>query len=129
MEFSLKKMTKEQGRDTGMAMVLLLLILDLKLKRHGILFAAIAVLIVNMVVPQIYKPVAVIWLGFSHLLGTVMSKVLLSVLFFGFITPVAVLRRLFGKDSLRLRSFKKSEESTLVVRNHVFSGQDIKKPY
>jgi hypothetical protein len=129
MEFSLKKITKEQSRDTGMAMVLLLLLLDLRLKRHGILVGAIALQVLNMTVPQIFKPVAVVWLGFSHVLGTVMSKILLSLLFFGFVTPIAILRRMFGKDSLHLRAFKSSEESMLLVRNHLFASQDIKKPY
>jgi len=50
-------------------------------------------------------------------------------LFFGVITPIGILRRLSGKDSLKLRNFKASKDSALVVRNHVFQGQDIEKPY
>jgi len=129
MEFAINKMTKDQSRDTGMAMVLLLLLLDMRFKRHGILVSAIVLQVVNMTVPQVFKPVAVVWLAFSHLLGTVMSKVLLSVLFFGFVTPVAFLRRMFGKDSLQLRDFKSSEKSTLISRDHLFRAQDINKPY
>jgi len=63
------------------------------------------------------------------LMGTVMSKVLLSILFFLVITPIGVLRRLFGKDSLKLRDFKASRDSATVERNHVFTAQDIEKPY
>jgi hypothetical protein len=129
MEFSIKKMTKDQSRDTGMAMVLLLLILYLRMRRDGYLWAGLLLHIVNMVVPRIFAPVAVVWLGFSHLLGTVMSKILLSVLFFGLVTPIGALRRLFGRDSLKLRAFKASEESVMSVRNHLFVGQDIEKPY
>jgi len=129
MEFSKTKMNKEQSKDTGMAMALLLLIVFLKTRRNGWLYAAIVVQIVDMVVPQIFAPVAVIWFGFSHVLGTVMSRILLSILFFGLVTPVGVLRRLFGKDSLRLRAFKASEESAMVVRNHLFVAKDIERPY
>ena len=129
MKFSMRNITKDQSRDTGMAMVLLLLILCFRLKREWILLAAIALHVVNMIVPRIYAPIAVVWLGFSQLLGTVMSKILLSILFFGVVTPIGILRRLFGKDSLKLRAFKVSEESVMSVRNHMFVGRDIEKPY
>ncbi len=99
MKFSIRNMTKDQSRDTGMAMVLLLLIVYVRTKRDGILWAAMILHVLNMIVPRVYAPIAVVWLGFSHLLGTVMSKVLLSVLFFGVVTPIGFLRRLFGKDS------------------------------
>lgn len=126
---SMKKITKDQSRDTGMAMVLLLLLLYIRTKREGMLWAALVLHVVNMIGPRIFAPIAVIWLGFSHLLGTVMSKILLSILFFGLVTPIGILRRLFGKDSLNLRAFKASEESVMSVRNHMFVGRDIEKPY
>jgi hypothetical protein len=129
MEFSLKKMTKDQSRDTGMAMVLLLLLIYLKTRREGLVYAAMILHVVNMIVPRVYAPVAVLWLGFSHVLGTIVSKVLLSILFFGLVTPIGVLRRLFGKDSLKLRAFKANEESAMSVRNHLFVGRDIERPY
>lgn len=124
-----KKITKDQSRDTGMAMVLLLLIVFLSRKREGYLFAAMAVHVLNMIVPQIYKPVAVIWLGFSDLLGAVVPKVLLGLVFFLVVTPLGVLRRLSGKDSLKLRVFKASQDSVMVERKHTFVGVDLERPY
>lgn len=129
MEFFKRRITKDQSRDTGMAMVLLLLILYLRTKRGGMLWAAIALHVVNMTVPRIYGPIAVVWLGLSHLLGTMMSKIMLAILFFGVVTPIGILRRLFGKDTLKLRAFKAGEESVMSVRNHMFVGRDIEKPY
>jgi hypothetical protein len=129
MKFSIRHITKDQSRDTGMAMVLILLILCFRMKREWILLAAITMHVVNMIVPRIYAPIAVVWLGFSRLLGTVMSKILLSILFFGIVTPIGILRRLFGRDSLKLRAFKASEASVMTVRNHLFVGRDIEKPY
>ena len=125
----LKNMTKDQSRDTGMAMVLLAILVYLKTRENLALYIAVILHVVNMIVPRVFAPVAVVWFGLSRVLGTVMSKVLLSVLFFGLVTPIGVLRRLFGKDSLRLRDFKASRESAMLVRNHLFVGQDIEKPY
>jgi hypothetical protein len=129
MQFLRRKITKGQSRDTGMAMVLLLLIGAASRKREGYLFAAMALHILNMTVPQIYKPVAVIWLGLSDLLGSVVSRVLLSIVFFVVVTPIGIFRRLIGRDSLKLRAFKASKQSVMLDRNHTFVGKDLETPF
>jgi hypothetical protein len=129
MQLLNRKITKEQSRDTGMAMVLLLLILAIRAKREGYLYAAIALQVLNMIVPQLFRPVAVLWLGFADLLGAIMPKVLLSIVFFLVVMPVAILRRLAGKDSLKLRAFKASKGSIMLERNHKFSATDLERPF
>ena len=74
--------------------------------------------VVNMIVPQVFRPVAVVWLGLSEKLGAMSSKVLLSIVYFCVVTPIGLLRRLAGKDSLKLRVFKASQESAMWERNH-----------
>ena len=100
------KVTKEQSKDTGMALVLVLLLMWAFTRRDAFVLAAIALHVVNMTVPQVYRPAAVVWFGLSHLLGTVVSKVVLWIIFFTVVTPVAMWRKLFGMDSLQLRAFK-----------------------
>jgi hypothetical protein len=129
MEFLKRKITKDQSRDTGMAMVLLLLIVFLSRKREGYLFAAMALHVINMTVPQVFRPIAVLWLGLSDLLGAVVSRILLSIVFFLVVTPIAILRRLMGKDSLKLRAFKAGNDSVMLERNHTFIGRDLEKPF
>lgn len=124
-----RKITKDQSRDTGMAMVLLFLLIFLGRKKEGWLFIAMALHVINMIVPNIYKPIAVLWLGLSDLLGAVTSKILLGLLFFIVVTPIGIFRKLAGKDSLKLRAFKKSRESAMLTRNHMFSAKDIENPY
>lgn len=124
-----KKITKDQSRDTGMAMVLLFLILFVARKREWLLIGAMVLHVANMIVPQIYRPVALVWLGLSEMLSTVSSKILLSIVFFGVVTPIGVLRRLFGKDSMKLHAFKAGRDSVMLERNHKFSAKDIERPY
>jgi hypothetical protein len=128
-KFFTRKITKDQSRDTGMAMVLLLLIVFATRKREVYLIGAMVLHVLNMIVPQLYRPVALLWLGLSDLLGSVVSKILLSVVFFVVVTPIGILRRLFGKDSLQLRAFKASKESVMLERNHTFIGSDLERPY
>ena len=82
MKFFTTNISKDQSRDTGMAMVLLCMLLAVSPKHpHGYLYAAMALQVVNMIFPQIFRPVAVVWLGFSNLLGEIAPKILLSIVF------------------------------------------------
>jgi hypothetical protein len=129
MTFLKRKITKDRSRDTGMAMVLLFLLLFVARKREGWLFVATGLHVLNMMVPQIYRPIAVLWLGFSDLLGAVVPKVMLGSLFFLVVTPIGLFRRMLGKDALRLRVFKGGDGSVMLQRNHLFVAQDLEKPY
>jgi Saxitoxin biosynthesis operon protein SxtJ len=124
-----RTITKDQSKDTGMAMVLLLLLVSGSFRHQVLIAVAIITLVVTMVYPQIYRPIAVVWLGCTHLLGTVVSKILLTIVFFGVVAPIGLARKLLGIDSLRLKQFKSGEGSVMVIRNHTFIGQDIEKPY
>src|ERR1041384_8138064 len=104
-----RPVTKEESKDTGMAMVLLLLLFSGAVKRETLVTIAIAALVVDMTFPQLYRPVAVLWLGLTHLLGTVVSKILLTLVFFGVVAPIGLARKLLGFDSLRLKGFKGGE--------------------
>ena len=123
------ELTRDQYKDTGMAMVLIFLILALIFKQDFFIFCAIGVHVVNMIAPQVYRHVAVIWLGLAHLLGTIVSKVILSIVFLGIVTPVGLLRRIFVKDSLKLKGFKAGHESVMQERNLKYNGENIERPY
>jgi hypothetical protein len=124
-----RDISKDQSKDTGMAMVLLLLLFSVALKRQGLVTAAIVALVTDMTFPRLYRPIAVVWLGLSHLLGTIVSKMLLTLVFFCIVTPIGMARRLLGNDSLQLKKFKSGRDSVMTVRDHTFTGRDIEKPY
>ncbi len=128
-DFFKRDITKDQSRDTGMAMVLLCLIVAASRKREGYLFAAMVLHVLNMIKPQMYRPLAVLWLSLSDLIGAVVSKIVLAVVFVVVVVPIGIIRRLVGKDSLRLRAFKASPDSVMLERNHTFVGGDLDKPY
>jgi hypothetical protein len=127
--FLKRRITKDESRDSGMAVVLLFLILWFVLKRREFVVAAVALHVVNMTLPQIYRPFAVLWLGLSDLLGWVVSNILMSVVFFAVVTPIGLFRRLLGKDSLKLRVFKAGTDSVMVARSYKFTARDLERPY
>lgn len=112
-----------------MAMVLLLLILWLPLKRRELILGALALQVLSMSVPRLFQPLAVLWLGLSDLIGEVVSRILMFIVFFVVVTPIGLVRKLSGKDSLKLRTFKAGKDSVMLTRNHAFSARDLERPY
>ena len=119
----------KQNSDTGMAMVLILLLIGFFTGQTFFYNIAIPVLIINMAWPTFFYPVAVLWLGVSSLLGTVMSFIILSVVFTVLVIPVGLFRQMMGKDSLQLKNFKEDRDSVFELRNHTYTPQDLEEPY
>ena len=74
-----KTISKQQASDTGMAIVLILLLVGFFSQNSFYYKIAIPVLIINMAFPMFYYLFAIIWLGFSQLLGIVVSKIILTI--------------------------------------------------
>ena len=124
-----KSISKKEASDTGMAMTLICLLLGFYTKNIIYYKIAIPVLVMNMAFPMFYYPFAMIWLGLTNLLGIVISRVLLSIVYLLFLLPVGVIRRAMGKDSLNLTGFKKGKNSVMINRDIEFTANDIKNPF
>ncbi len=124
-----RETTLDQARDTGQAMVLLCLILVIFFRRASFAGIAFALLLINMACPQAYKPLAKWWFALSHLLSRVVPRILLGILFYSMVTPVGCLRRLLGKDPLKLNQWKKGRASVLRVRDQTLTAKDIINPF
>lgn len=126
-----KTVSKKEATDTGMAMTLICLLIGAYYKNNDFYIAAIATLVVTMAFPMLYYHlrIAMLWYGLTNLLGMVLSKVLLSVVYILFLMPVGMIRRAMGKDSLNLKGFKKGKESVMINRDIEFTADDIKNPF
>lgn len=121
--------SRKEHTDSGLALVLLCLlawfIFDVQ---KALPVALVATLAVMVYAPLIF-PFTFLWLNISHFLGKIVSSVLLSVIFLVFVVPVAFFRKLAGKDTLKLKQFKKSDTSVFINRQHVYTAKDIEHPY
>jgi uncharacterized membrane protein YgdD (TMEM256/DUF423 family) len=129
MVMSTNKITQHQAKDTGMAMVLICLLIMFISGQDFLLVPAIALLVLTMTWTAFFKPVAKLWFGLSHFLGSIVSKILLSVLFFAIVTPIGLVRRLAGADSLKLKEWGKGTKSSFTDRNQTYSAEDLERPY
>ena len=60
--------------------------------------------ITTLIKPDMLLPLNKLWMRFGLLLGTIVSPIVLGIIFFGLFTPISLLMRLFGRDELRLKS-------------------------
>lgn len=65
--------------------------------------AGILCLAIAFVAPSILRTLKLIWLGFGLVIGSVVSPIVLAVVFYGVFAPLGVAAKLTGRDALRLR--------------------------
>jgi len=63
------------------------------------------------------------WMKFALALGWINSRILLTVLYFLFLLPIAWVSRLFTKDPLQLKSGK--TKTVYIDRNHQYIKKDL----
>jgi hypothetical protein len=124
-----KTLTVEKCKDSGLALVLVCLLCYQVWKMPVLMLLAILFLVIAMTYPLIFQPFARLWFGLSIMLGTVVSKIILTVLFFVLVLPTGLVRRVVGKDSMQIRSWKKGKGSVFRGREHRFAAKDLEHPY
>jgi hypothetical protein len=129
MKSDTKKITVEQCKDSGLALVLICLICFFVWDRPFLLILATVFLVVAMTYPLIYQPFARLWFGLSTALGTVVSKIILAVLFYGLVLPVGLVRRAMGKDAMQVKAWRQGNKTVFRVRDHRFEAKDLEHPY
>jgi len=116
-------------KDTGMAAVLILLLITWFTAQLIWVVPAIVVLILTMTIPVVFKPLSILWFGLANILGHIVSTLILSVLFFIILMPIGLIRKMGGADALRLKQWRNGDDSAFVVREHLYTAEDLEKPY
>lgn len=121
--------TNEQSKDTGLALLLIFLLLGYFTGITTYYKIGIVVLFLVMIYPGLFYPFAKVWFSFSNLLGSIMSKIVLTITYFLIVMPIAMIRKLAKIDNLKLNQFHRGTESVMIKREHVYNKSDIENPY
>jgi len=90
--------------------------------------ASAAFLIVTLMGPALLTPLNRAWAAIGRLLHTIVSPVVLALLFYGAITPIGLLSRLFGHDPLR-RRIDRAAPSYWIERKRRASKSSMKNQF
>lgn len=112
-----KKDLRKFGLTVGIVLLALAGFLFWKEKDSYLIWGAIGsvLVIAGILVPVLLKPLNKIWMTLAILMGWVMTRVILTILFFIVLTPLAFAARIFGKKFLELK-IDKSRESYWEIR-------------
>jgi len=107
-----KKEVKKFGFLIGSVLIVISIFMIWKeISYYQILLIMSAAFILSaVIIPKILKPIYKIWMTFAIILGWIMTRVILTILFYLIVTPTGIIGRLFGKQFLDL-SWKKSTVS------------------
>lgn len=79
--------------------------------------------LVSIFIPVAARAIEWLWLKFALALGWVNSRILLTIVYFVFLMPIALLSRLFTKDPLMLKA--KKSPTLYNTRNHLYKKEDL----
>lgn len=74
-----------------------------------------------LLLPIVLTWVHIVWVGFFSFIGKINAALLLSIVFFLFLTPIALLQKLFSNKKIA------QKEGNYFIRNHVFSKKDLER--
>lgn len=58
-------------------------------------------IVMGSLVPTLLAPIHRGWMWVGHVLGWINTRIILGVIFYGLITPIGIVFRMLGKDTMR----------------------------
>ena len=80
-----------------------------------------------LIAPVLLKPIYIVWMKLSHVLGWINTKILLTIVFYVIFLPIGMIMRLLGKDPMH-RKFDKSTK-TYRIKSKQPSVDHLEKPF
>ena len=111
---NLKKEKNKSNKSFGIVFFLFFLIIALwPLMNDGeiriwSIILALLFLILGLINSKILTPLHRLWIKLGYFLGYFVSPIIMGMIFFLIISPVGIIMRLFGKDTLMKKYSKKS---------------------
>lgn len=122
-------MKRERTLETMLVITVGLLVLHLIFKKPWLLTAALVLGLVGVFSNFLSEKITLGWMKIAEVLGRINAAVLLSVVFFLFVTPIAFVRKLFSKtDALRLRDARNAP-TLYEDRNHAYAAKDLENTW
>src|SRR4051812_25449633 len=96
-------------------------------KHSYYLLIAGSILLMTLPFTSLCRPIHRIWMGISTVLAWISSHIILSIIFYLFLTPISLLRRFFRTNKARHETEK--ERTAFYQRNYTFTSRDFLNPW
>jgi hypothetical protein len=126
---------KMEWRKFGIALAVLLFVISavqyfkqIELYSY-FLVASVLFLLSALALPILIKPVFIVFSYIGFGMGWVMTRIILFILFYLFITPISILARKFGNRFLNLRFDRSKESYWLPVKDNSNNRENFEKQF
>lgn len=117
-------MEKQNNAEIILSIVVGFLALYFIFDLEGLLYASGIIGLLGLLSSTFASLLSKVWLKFAEILGRINGSILLTVIFFLVLTPVALLMKIFSSGSAL--NLKKPSKTTFVDRNHQYKAEDLK---
>lgn len=118
---------KSETAKTMLAITVGTLLFFFMTKRLWLIKVSVIIGLIGLLSDGLSRKIEVVWTKLTWLLSQVIPNVLLSVIFFVFLTPIAFLSKIFGdKNQLHL---KNTSTSLFKTTNKDFSKESFERPW
>ena len=105
-----------------------LIFLELITPKHPIgIYLSLLFIVIGVFVKPAAQLIHKAWMTISEYAGSIISKIVLTVFYLGFFTPLALLKRILSRSDPLILS--PPENSVFKDRNHNFSPQDFERQF
>ncbi len=94
-----------------------------------LLYLAALLLFVTLLVKPVATRLAKLWLQFAQFLGNINAKIILTLIFYLILTPIALLYRLWRGDALGIHRRQSQPHSHWHRRDHMYQKADLEKAW
>lgn len=119
-------MKKSKSLESLLVIVLGFIGLFFLFKNQIFLIIALSTGVLSLLFPVFLTLLLKVWAAIGKVLGFINTNILLTLIFFLILTPLALLKKVFGKSQLQL---KDNQDSYFKTRNHTFEPKDFENPW
>jgi hypothetical protein len=125
-QLRITKMDRKKILETGLVIETGLLAIFIVTAKPWIIPVTAAIGAIFIFIPPLARLIHVVWMSVAKVLGWIMPKLILSMIWFFIFTPLAFVYRLTGHDELQLKKTKNPQFSDCPK---VYSRSDFEKPW
>jgi len=89
----------------------------------------VVLILLGLAIPQFLRQVHYVWMAAAIVMGYIMTRVLLTVVFYLLLTPLGLLMRLFGSDPMRRKIDRTASTYWIARKDPTASKERLEKYY
>jgi len=117
-------MGKKKTAETFLVFAGVFIVLFLFKRKFGFLYISLGSILIYFFIPPLAEKISALWLKFGRTFGEINTKILLFLVFYLILTPLAIVRKIFSGDFLEM---KKSKETFWKERKENFKKEEMEK--